>query len=240
MNQWFEQYVRPQDIQDILNYRPPPVTLPEQFPPPYLYLDSAFPYQQGLQFVTTLYNRGRWARVNEAYQNLPTSTEHILHPETYLANERPLTVAEAAVATVLTDPAWVQLESNTLGEWTTYLLLGYGADVEAQLSDAIAARAATGWGGDRYQVYAREDSSEVVLVAHWIWDSAIDARTFDDAMQEYLEKRFVGGSVNSAAGECWEANAQTSCVYLNARETLWLLAPTMDLIEALRSLLPNF
>jgi hypothetical protein len=240
MNQWFQQYVRPQDVEDILNYRPPPVTLPEQFPPPYLYLDASFPYEYGLQFVNQLYLRGRWARVNEAYQNLPLSTEQIMHPEKYFAGERPVAVDEAALAGVLTDPAWRMLESNSLGEWTTYLILGYGADVDAQLDDEIARRAATGWGGDRYQVFVNDTTGQIVLAAHWVWDSAIDARTFDASMQEYLDKRFGGTAVDGAAGECWEANAQVSCVYLNARDSLWVLAPTMDLVDQLRALFPIF
>ncbi|HSB90707.1 MAG TPA: tetratricopeptide repeat protein [Anaerolineales bacterium] len=240
MNQWFQQYVRPQDVQDILNYKPPPVTLPEQFPPPYLYLDSAFPYTYGLEFVTQLYNRGRWARVNQAYENLPLSTEQIMHPEKYLANERPVEVAEVPVAQVLTDPAWHVVESNTLGEWLTYLILGYGADVDAQLNDETARIAATGWGGDRYQVYTNSENDESVLVVHWVWDSAIDASTFDRAMQEYMDKRYSGGVIDSPRGHCWEANAQVSCVYLNARDTVWLEAPTVQLVDQLRALFPAF
>lgn len=240
MNQWFQQYVRPQDVQDILNYKPPPVTLPEQFPPPYLYLDAAFPYQYGLDFVNQLYIRGRWARVNEAYQNLPQSTEQIMHPEKYLANERPVEVAEAPVATVLTDPAWRLVDSNVLGEWTTYLMLGYGADLDAQLDDETARKAATGWGGDRYQVYVNRDSGEVVLVAHWVWDSAIDANTFDRALRDYMDSRFNGGTVDSPRGSCWEANGQVSCVYLNVRDSVWILAPTMQLVDLLRALFPAF
>jgi len=240
MNQWFQQYKRPQDIEDILTYNPPPVTLPEQFPPPYLYLDSAFPYQYGLTFVTQLYNLGRWARVNEVYQNLPLSTEQIMHPEKYLASERPVEVAEVPVAQVLTDPAWRAIESNVLGEWTTYLMLGYGADIDAQLDDQTARVAATGWGGDRYQVYANAEGGEIVLVAHWVWDSAIDASTFDRAMQDYMDKRYSGGAIDSPRGHCWEANAQVSCIYLNARDTVWLQAPTVQLIDQLRALFPAF
>lgn len=240
MNQWFDQYVRPQDIEDIINYRPPPVTLPEQLPPPYLYLDAAFPYQYGLTFVQQLYLRGRWARVNQAYQNLPLSTEQIIHPEKYLANERPIDVAEVPVAQVLTDSGWHAVESNVLGEWTTYLLLGYGADVEAQLADDTARIAATGWGGDRYQVYRNDETGEIVLVAHWVWDSAVDAATFDRALRDYIDRRFSGGRVESTLGECWEANAQVSCAYLNARDTVWVLGPTMALIDQLRALFPAF
>jgi hypothetical protein len=89
-------------------------------------------------------------------------------------------------------------------------------------------------------VYRNDEADEMVLVAHWVWDSAVDAATFDRALQDYIDKRFSGGRVESARGECWEANAQVSCAYLNARDTVWVLGPTMALIDQLRALFPAF
>ncbi|NIV38832.1 MAG: hypothetical protein GWN58_58275, partial [Anaerolineae bacterium] len=92
MTQWWQQYANPQDVEDILTYNPPSRTLPDQFPPPYSLPDSSFPYDQGLTYVEFLYNRGNWAEVNRAYDELPASTEQILHPEKYLAGEQPIEV----------------------------------------------------------------------------------------------------------------------------------------------------
>jgi hypothetical protein len=233
MNQWLTQYAGPKDYQDIFNYRPPKQTLPEQFPPPYVYPDSEFPYTQGLDFVTFLYDRGRWSRVNQAYANPPQSTEQILHPEKYLAGEGPLTVAPLPLDAAMGSD-WRQLTSDVLGEWTTYLLLAYGSDLEAQLPDEVARAAAAGWGGDRYQVYYNDVTGETAMAAHWIWDTSGDQLAFRQAMLTYQDARFKGAKVGARTdGECWEVNDQASCIFSTGRETLWLLAPNQSLVSAM-------
>ncbi|MEM2876280.1 MAG: hypothetical protein QXL67_04960, partial [Candidatus Bathyarchaeia archaeon] len=46
-----------------------------------------FPYAYGFDFIEALYNAGGWERVNEAYLNMPVSTEQVMHPEKYLSGE---------------------------------------------------------------------------------------------------------------------------------------------------------
>lgn len=239
MNQWWEQYANPQDYLDILNYRPPAQTLPEQFPPPYVLRDSQFPYVEGLAFVEALYARGRWARVNQAYGDLPESTEQILHPSKYFAREAPIPMAETSMENVL-GPDWRLLDSNSLGEWMTYLLLAYGADVDAQVDDAAARTAANGWGGDRYQVYFNDAMAQTILAARWAWDTQADANGFINAMKDHLNERFGGSELPSARGDCWEANAQRTCLYTSGRVVLWLLAPDASMIEAVLARFPTF
>ena len=94
MNQWWGQYATPDDYRDILNYHPPTLLIPDQYPPPYVGMDVSFPYVYGTEFVQYLYERGNWARVNKAYAELPESTEQIIHPEKYLKREAPLEVTD--------------------------------------------------------------------------------------------------------------------------------------------------
>lgn len=233
MIQWWQQYATPQDYKDILNYKPPKQTLPEQFPPPYALLDSDFAYEQGLDFITYLYDRGNWAEVNRAYANLPQSTEQILHPAKYLAGEEPVFVSAPPLTDTL-GAGWRLLTENVLGEWDTYLILGYGADVAAQLDDSTAEDAAAGWGGDRYQVYYNDATGETVMAVHWVWDAKGDATEFRPAMRRYQDERFRGAKIeNRTDGECWEVNNQVSCIFSNAQETLWLLAPNQTLLNNL-------
>ena len=49
----------------------------------------------------------------------------------------------------------------------TYLLLGYGADVDA-IDELEAAAAAAGAEGDRYQVYYNDETTGTVLAVRWI------------------------------------------------------------------------
>jgi hypothetical protein len=229
MEQWWTQYATPQDYLDIAAYEPPRFTLPEEFPPPAIVADLAFPYDHGYEFVSYLHARGNWAAVNRAYGNLPQSTEQILHPEKYLAAEAPAEVALPPQPSL--GEGWRLVDDNVLGEWMTYLILGYGADVSAQLPEDEASDAAQGWGGDHYQVYHEQSSGAAVLVARWHWDSLRDGEEFARALSAYHEQRFRGGQVEVTHGACWESNGQASCLYTGAAETLWLLAPNQLMVE---------
>src|SRR5947209_5854712 len=60
-----------------------------------------FPYQDGQKWVSGLYRQGGWDRVSKAFTELPQSTEQILHPEKYFAQEPPVKVTLPDVAPVL-------------------------------------------------------------------------------------------------------------------------------------------
>jgi hypothetical protein len=239
MQQWWRQYAGPQDYQDILRYRPPRQTLPDDYPPPYVSRDLDFPYLEGLKFVEFLHKRGNWAEVNRAYENLPASTEQILHPEKYLADEQPIVVSAPALTGTL-GAGWRLIDDDVLGEWTTYLILNAGADLAAQITNNEALSASRGWGGDHYQVYYNDVVSQTVLAAEWAWDTPRDATEFKAAMLKHLGERFRGLRIDREAGECWEVNQQTSCFFLNGDKTLWLLAPDVTTLEAVLAQFPEF
>ena len=239
MSQWLEQYAGPQEVIDILNYSPPASVLPEEFPPPYAVREAAFPYSAGLTFVEYLYDRGSWAEVNQAYETPPQSTEQILHPEKYTDRELPIEVIDAPLGEVL-GGEWRLLDQNSLGEFRTYLLLGYGADVAAQLPDAAAEDAAAGWGGDGYQSYYNDATDQTVLAVHWVWDTKKESDQFFEAMAQYQDARFRGLKVDRSDGQCWEANNEASCVFSIGKESLWLLAPNQTILNLMLIQFPDF
>ena len=239
MGLWLNQYAGPKDYQDIQSYIAPQSTLPEQYPPPYAVLDGQFAYLAGLEFVQSLHARGNWAEVNKAYTRWPESTEQILHPEKYRAGEKPQELDAPALDQLLGE-GWRKLGEDTLGEWTTYLLLGYGADAEAMLEDNVALSAARGWGGDRYQVYYQDEAEGTALAAVWSWDSAQDASQFQQALTEHLGARFREAILSSTTGTCWQVNQQAACVYLAGRQVLWLLAPDQGTLDLMRAVYPSF
>jgi hypothetical protein len=239
MQQWWQQYAGPQDYQDILRYRPPSQTLPEDFPPPYVSRDLEFPYVAGLKFVESLHQRGNWAEVNRAYANLPDSTEQILHPEKYVDDEQPIEVAAPPLIDTL-GADWRLIDDDVLGEWTTYLVLTAGADLAAQIPDDDALRASRGWGGDHYQIYYNDVISQTVLAAEWVWDTPRDATEFSLALSDHLAERFRGLRIDRGAGDCWESNQQTSCLFVTGDRTLWLLAPDRATLEAALTQYPDF
>ena len=83
-----------------------------------------FPYVAGQTYVAALLGDG-WKAVDAAYARLPASTEQVLHPEKYAANESPLQVDLPALTGVL--PAgWSEVRRDVLGEFMVSLILGGG------------------------------------------------------------------------------------------------------------------
>jgi len=239
MQTWLEEDASPQDILDLTRYRPLGFVIPEAFPPPFVEKDVNFPYEKGLTFVNFLHERGSWGQVNRAYASLPASTEQILHPAKYIAGELPLTVGLPELDGVV-GTGWRVIKDNSLGEWRTYLILRSGADTGAQLAESQSSNAARGWGGDRYVVFTDEGGKRLILVARWAWDVPADATEFRTAMKSYLGKRFLGATVTGSGADCWQVNLQTSCLYSDGDEVLWILGPELDMVNALKAQFPGF
>ena len=114
--------------------------------PRYLRETLLFPYLRGQEFCNTLYARGGWESLNDAFRRPPSSSAQILHPELYLADPREEPVAVAF------DDAEVNgqkpVENNVLGEFGTRQLLGNWLHDKTRVEEAAA-----GWRGDRYLVY---------------------------------------------------------------------------------------
>jgi hypothetical protein len=143
--------------------------------PPYIQSSLEFPYLSGEAFVAALHDVARgWKLVDFALEKRPpVSTEQVMHPLKYEANERPLRVT-LNLEPVL--PAGRRSLSSTLGEFVTEQVLERHGVPREQ-----AARAAAGWGGDRYELW--ELGPESVLVVRWRWDTPQDAAEFESALR---------------------------------------------------------
>ncbi|MBL8058855.1 MAG: hypothetical protein JNK29_19275, partial [Anaerolineales bacterium] len=125
----------------------------------------------------------------------------------------------------------------TMGEWYTYLILAYGEDSGARLSQSRAERAAAGWGGDSYTAFYNDAQAQTVLALHAQWDSPADADEFAQAFADYADERF-DRRVAITDGQCWEA-AELHCLFNAGAHTLWLAAPDQATLEALRAAFPD-
>jgi hypothetical protein len=143
--------------------------------PPLIARQLTFPYQEGLDFASALFEQGGWAAVDAAFTSPPDSTEQILHPEKYAAREQPLKVAAPIKAKAL-GRGWSEATQDTIGE------LGAAVWLEPTAGKRAAADAAGGWGGDR--VTLLEGPGDQWLVA-WqtAWDTPADADAFAVAAQ---------------------------------------------------------
>jgi hypothetical protein len=130
------------------------------------------PYLDGLTFVSALRQAGGWDAVNAAFEQLPASTEQILHPERY-PDDRPARVELPDVAAALGD-GWSARYTQTLGELGVRILLADGG------SESDVASAADGWGGDRL-VMAEGPGDAWAIVWQTAWDNGDQAQQFVEA-----------------------------------------------------------
>jgi len=187
--------------------------------------DSHFPYGAGYNFVANVYSVGGWPAVDKLYESPPVSMEMIMHPQKYWDGDEPVTVEPIDLAGALGD-GWREFESNVMGEFWTYLIL------REHIPDHQARFAAAGWGGDSYAVAHNEAADQTTLVINWEWDTASDEKEFTRALRKYNDARF--GSMDEAYSSdtqtCW-AGEQVSCMFSRDTRTLWVFAPSIEIVD---------
>jgi hypothetical protein len=145
-----------------------------------------FPYAEGFTFVRQMYQtRGGYPGVDDVYRNPPDSTEQILHPDKYRTREKPIDVGLIDLSSGPLGPGWRVINSNILGELDLRLIL-------QQLTDdrGRAVRAASGWGGDRFQLIEKDGRQALVIKS--VWDTESDARDFYETFALGMQNRFRG------------------------------------------------
>jgi hypothetical protein len=169
-----------------------------------------FPYLSGAEFVGQLYASGGWDAVNAAYEDLPASTEQILHPQKYVDGEAPVEVAGIDVATLF----GTEQSDKTLGEaWIAVWLEGLG------VPQAAADVAADGWGGDHLAV-ASDVSGNWALGWRIAWDAPIESTEFETAYAGVQEGLLFA----------------TRVIHVSDIETIVLQASSADVLERVAAL----
>lgn len=137
-------------------------------------------YLKGLGFVFAVDEQG-WPAVEKLYTEYPPqSTEHILHPEKWLAREAPTAFEWPKFEKIAALREWELLDDDVLGEFQWRIVfkeLGMVKEAES---------AAAGWGGDRYAVFKRKDSDSMLLLLRTCWDSEKEASEFAKAYRSAL------------------------------------------------------
>ncbi|NJL95462.1 MAG: hypothetical protein HC915_17915, partial [Anaerolineae bacterium] len=156
--------------------------------------EHRFVYTEGADFVRALLLEGGWERVNAAYGHPPRSTEHILHPETYLEGDLPREVP-------LVGPSTPQLRLVSSGTWGEFRLRQH---LQNQIDPTFAGAMAAGWAGDAYQLLVDDLQEDFTLIWRLAWDSPLDATEFNVGYPGYLD--FWLEAAPNPAGEdtlCW-------------------------------------
>ena len=153
-----------------------------------------YPYTTGLSYVQAAQLRGGWAGVDDLFRRMPESTEQILHPEKYLAKEAPIQVALPDDLGSRLGAGWSVPLEDTFGELQIGVWLR-----EAGVAPVTAARAASGWGGDRLAVVEGPSGAWGVVI-ETTWDTSSDASEFVNAVGAAVDGLANPGHVSSAAG----------------------------------------
>ena len=141
-----------------------------------------FPYRAGFAFVAALRRHQPWSAIDAAFKRPPRSTEQILHPEKYAADERPV-----AVPLHVSVPGYKEAHVNVWGE------LGFALFLRSNgIDDEIAAQAAAGWGGDRVVLLA--NGARTIGVARFSWDTEADAIEAHEAAVRAIDAAVVAGT----------------------------------------------
>ena len=144
-----------------------------------------FPYVNGAEFVRR-FRRTYPDRV--LFDAMPISTEQVMHASRFSPDS-------ADAPTIISLPettGGTTVYENNLGEFETRLFLyQHLRDVSA------AADAARGWDGDRYRIVEVSGGESLIWVT--VWDSAIEAATFHDRMQQTVRRRFNTGEPTTDA-----------------------------------------
>ena len=197
---------------------------------------NAFPYLEGFNFVLALLQAdGGWRMINQAFENLPESTEQILHPEKFFARESPVAVTLPDIADVLGED-WTQIREDTVGE---FLLLAY---LETGVPRQQAAAAAEGWGGDRFTLY-KGPGGQNLLVSRIAWDDESHAQEFFDAFREFMaannEDEWNAVVEGEESKQIIEVEGQSIYLGIDTIETLMIFAPDTKTLQTVREALKD-
>jgi hypothetical protein len=194
--------------------------------PAFLINDISFPYTAGLEFILALYRQNGLAAIDDAWHNLPQSTEQILHPAQYLAGDAPQIVTLPPLTTTL-GAGWELLDEDTFGE---FYLRQY---LSQHLDENSVEVAAAGWGGDRYAVYGHESDEALVMVLRLAWDSAQDRAEFAAIYPQYAAYLFATMDETQTDGlNCISGLAELICLGQAGADSLVVRAP--DVATAVR------
>jgi len=198
--------------------------------PDFLGDELDFIYRDGFQFIQALHEEGGFPTVDQAWTNLPQSSEQILHPDRYLAGDAPLAVTLPSLTSEISG-TWQLVGQDVLGEHLLrrHLLAG-------SLSPTQVDQAATGWGGGQFAYY-QSDDSENILVMRLAWDTPADESEFSAAYADYLGQQYEGeGTALPGGNHCWVGDDAT-CLYTQDGETLIIRAPDLTTVaEVLNAL----
>ncbi|MBI2920479.1 MAG: hypothetical protein HYY18_05285 [Planctomycetes bacterium] len=159
-----------------------------------------FSETEGARFFRAARLAGGWRLALRVLEDIPVSTEQILHPERYFA-DRDFPTAVSLPSPAIPDGAGSLgfVRSGSLGEWFTYRSLLNAGGEGRGLDEVTARRAAAGWDGDAWVVLA-PPAGEPALIWFTVWDTPQDAQEFAEAAADAALLRSERGKKQAEGG----------------------------------------
>jgi hypothetical protein len=195
--------------------------------PAYVEKVLLFPYLEGEQFVAVLRAAGGWGAVNRVLRvRRPSTAEQVLHPDRFVAGERPVTVAAPPLRRTL-GPEWRRVSEQGVGELDLRALF----EIDGGEPDA---RAAAGWGGGRFDLWRLTGSGDCPTpcvrrdlgVLRLAWDTEFDREEGERALARGVRGGLDGRRIARGAGlALWSSRGGAVGMLGAGRETVVVLAP---------------
>jgi hypothetical protein len=193
--------------------------------PLYIRESLTFPYTEGMRFQDAVYRELGTAAFDRVFRDPPKSTQHIMHPQTYLMGRMP------------TKPALPRLEDTVGSEARRFRILtdgdvgefDYGVLLRQYIGETEGREAAAHWRGGVYRLYEHKQAKFPVLAHSSEWDSPEAARTFFELYQRVLRAKWKKLEIATSSP------AQVTGTGDNGRFSLRLDGATVHSIEGIQS-----
>ena len=159
------------------------------------------PYLRGSWYAYVKLQNSGWKRsgLDNLFINPPQTTEQTLHPE---QKHPPPPFPKPATVPTEISKEWISHPPDTMGEMGIVIWL-----IEHGMSEKEAYFAATGWNGDRVQVWTpiSEGTTPTKYALSWniLWDTKEDARKARKAIQSQIKNSFHNWESSS-----WASSAE--------------------------------
>jgi hypothetical protein len=151
--------------------------------PLYLRESLVFPYDEGMKFQDAVYHQLGRKSFDEVFSRPPRSTQQILHPKTYVADEKPVDVDPPLLDKAIQKQFRV-LNDGVVGEFDHSMLL------RQFVGDKEGRAAARSWRGGAFRLYEHKSDKSPVLTYASEWTSPDAARHFFTLYQRVMKGKW--------------------------------------------------
>ena len=193
--------------------------------PLYIREELIFPYTEGMRFQDAVYRELGPAAFERVFRDPPRSTQHIMHPETYLAARMPAmpSLPRLEVAAGKEARRFRILADGDVGEFDYSVLL------RQYIGETEGREAAAHWRGGVYRLYEHKQAKYPVLAHSSEWDSPESARAFFELYQKVLRAKWKKFEIATTT------TAEVTGIGDDGRFSLRLDGVTVHSIEGIQS-----